>query len=585
MMKMNLKQFFPILDWLPNYKKAYFPGDISAGLTVGVMLIPQGMAYAMIAGLPPVYGLYAAMIPQVVYAIFGTSRQLAVGPVALDSLLVAAGVSGIAALGSESYILLAVLLSFIMGLVQVAFGIFRLGFLVNFLSKPVISGFTSAAALIIGLNQLKHIIGVDLDRSNNIFSIIYQAFLSYEIINWVTLSIGIGGILFLRNIKKVHHSIPGSLIAVVAGILVVQFGGLESDNVSIVKEIPIGLPSFSIPDLGTENLEALIPIGLTLALIAFLESISIAKAIQATHKGEYELDNNQEMIGLGMGNLVGSFFGCYPTTGGFSRSAVSDQAGAKTNLAAIIAAGLIALTLLFLTPLFYYLPKAILGSIIMVAVFGLIDFKYPVFLWKTKKQDFWMLLVSFVVTLTFGVKEGITAGVSISLIMLIYRTTQPHIAVLGRLKGTNDFRNVGRFEEIDVRDDVLVLRHDAQLYFANVTYFIDAVKKEVELKGMSLKLFVLHCGSISSIDATALQALKELIAELQLRGIQVAFSGLIGPVRDFLFKTKFIDELGVKHFYNDVQTAVDCFDNCLNEKQKQVFKYALQTNVFKEKDI
>jgi sulfate permease, SulP family len=585
MMKMNLKQFFPILDWLPNYKKAYFPGDISAGLTVGVMLIPQGMAYAMIAGLPPVYGLYAAMIPQVVYAIFGTSRQLAVGPVALDSLLVAAGVSGIAALGSESYILLAVLLSFIMGLVQVAFGIFRLGFLVNFLSKPVISGFTSAAALIIGLNQLKHIIGVDLDRSTNIFSIIYQAFFSYEIINWVTLSIGIGGILLVRNIKKVHHSIPGSLIAVAAGILVVQFGGLESDNVSIVKEIPTGLPSFSIPDLGTENLEALIPIGLTLALIAFMESISIAKAIQATHKGEYELDNNQEMIGLGMGNLVGSFFGCYPTTGGFSRSAVSDQAGAKTNLAAIIAAGLIALTLLFLTPLFYYLPKAILGSIIMVAVFGLIDFKYPVFLWKTKKQDFWMLLVSFVVTLTFGVKEGITAGVSISLIMLIYRTTQPHIAVLGRLKGTNDFRNVGRFEEIDVRDDVLVLRHDAQLYFANVTHFIDAVKKEVELKGAPLKVFVLHCGSISSIDATALQALKELIAELQLKGIQVAFSGLIGPVRDFLFKTKFIEELGVKHFYNDVQTAIDSFDNCTDKKQKQVFKHALQTNVFKEKDI
>lgn len=584
-MKMKLKQFFPILDWLPNYKKAYFSGDISAGLTVGVMLIPQGMAYAMIAGLPPVYGLYAAMIPQIVYAIFGTSRQLAVGPVALDSLIVAAGISGIAVLGSENYILLAVLLSFIMGVVQVAFGIFRLGFLVNFLSKPVVSGFTSAAALIIGLNQLKHIIGVDLDRSTNIFSIIHQAFLSYEVINLVTLSIGFGGVLLVRNLKKINNSIPGALVAVVAGILVVKFGNLEIHDVIIVKEIPTGLPSFSIPYLETENLDALLPIGLTLALIAFMESISIAKAIQSNHKGEYKLDNNQEMIGLGMGNLVGSFFGCYPTTGGFSRSAVSDQAGAKTNLAAIIAAGLIALTLLFLTPLFYYLPKAILGSIIMVAVFGLIDFKYPVFLWKTKKQDFWMLIVSLIVTLMFGVKEGILAGVFISLIMLIYRTTQPHIAVLARLKGTNDFKNVGRFEEIELRDDVLVMRHDAQLYFANVTHFIDAVKKEVELKGMPLKLFVLHCGSISSIDATALQALKELIAELQLKGIQVAFSGLIGPVRDFLFKTKFIDELGVKHFYNDIQTAIDCFDNCLNEKQKQVFKHALQTNVFKEKDI
>jgi len=584
-MKLKVKQFFPIFDWLPNYKKSDLSGDISAGLTVGVMLIPQGMAYAMIAGLPPVYGLYAAMIPQVVYAVFGTSRQLAVGPVAMDSLLVAAGISGIAAVGSENYIALAILLSFMMGIVQVAFGLFRLGFLVNFLSKPVISGFTSAAALIIGLNQLKHIIGVDLARSNNIFSIVGEAFSKIGMLNWVTFAIGVGGILLVKNIKKIHKSIPGALVAVIAGILIVQFAGLDAYGVKIVQDIPTGLPDFAIPELNSEHFNELIPVALTLALIAFMESISVAKAIQSKHKGEYELDNNQEMIGLGMGNVVGSFFACYPTTGGFSRSAVSDQSGARTNLAAIIAAILVALTLLFLTPLFYFLPKAILGSIIMVAVFGLIDHKYPIILFKTNKQDFLMLAVAFIVTLTFGIKEGIGAGVVISLVMLVYRTSSPHIAVLGKLPGTRDFRNITRFKNIEVRKDVLVIRHDAQLYFANTSNFVDTVKTEIEKRGSEVKFFVLHCGSVSSIDGTALQALRELVDEIQAKGIQIAFSGLIGPVRDYLFKTNFIRELGEKHFFTDVQTAIDCFDNCSEEDQKANFRYALQTNLFKEEKI
>lgn len=584
-MKFSAKKFLPILDWLPNYKKAYLSGDLSAGLTVGVMLIPQGMAYAMIAGLPPVYGLYAAMIPQVVYAVFGTSRQLAVGPVAMDSLLVAAGVSAFAAIGSDEYIVLAILLSFMMGIVQVAFGVFRLGFLVNFLSKPVISGFTSAAALIIGFNQFKHVLGFDLARSNNIFEIFFEAINNLSQINGVALAIGIGGILLIKGVKKLHKSIPGALVAVVFGILIVSLFNLEIYEVKIVGEIPTGLPSFSIPDVSSIHFQELIPISLTLALIAFMESISVAKAIKSKHKGEYELDNNQEMIGLGMGNVVGSFFGCYPTAGGFSRSAVSDQAGAKTNLSAIIAASLIGLTLLFLTPLFFYLPKAILGSIILVAVFGLIDFKYPQFLWKTKKQDFWMLLVAFVVTLAFGIKEGIGAGITISLILLIYRTTQPHIAVLGRLPGTTDYRNINRFKNIEIKEEVIVVRHDAQLYFANIDNFIEVSKDLVDKKGVGLKLFVLHCGSVSSIDSTALQALKELVDDLQSKNINVAFSGLIGPVRDFLFKSDFIQEMGEEHFFIDVESAISHYENGSGTGQKAQFKYAIQTNVFKEKEI
>lgn len=580
-----MKKYLPILHWLPHYKKAYLAGDISAGITVGIMLIPQGMAYAMIAGLPPVYGLYAAITPQIIYAIFGTSRQLAIGPVAMDSLIVAAGVSVIAEAGSQYYTAMAILLSFMMGTIQFAFGLFNLGFIVNFLSKPVISGFTSAAALIIGINQLQHIVGFDLQRSNNIFSIILEAIQKVEKLNYYALAIGITSIILIRALKFYNRRIPGALIVVILGTLLVYILRLDYNGIFIVKDIPQGLPKFSVPEFSFENINKLGSIAITLALIAFMEAISVAKAIESKHKGEYKLNNNQEMIGLGLGNVIGSFFQAYPTTGGFSRSAVNDQAGANTNLAALISASIIALTLLFLTPLFYYLPKAVLGAIIMVAVFGLVDIQYPKFLWKVKKEDLLMLLGSFIMTLSFGIVQGILAGVIISLAVLVYRTTKPHIAILGVLPGSTDYRNASRFKEIILRDDILVVRHDAQLYFANIDHFIDALNKAIDSKGDALKFIVLHCGSISSIDATALASLKLTFEEIQNKEITIALSGLIGPVRDFLNKSGFMDELGRHHFFMDVHSAVDCYDNCENMETQSNFVQATQSNIFKEREI
>lgn len=555
-----MKKFFPILSWLPNYKKAYLSGDLSAGLTVGVMLIPQGMAYAMIAGLPPVYGLYAAMIPQVIYAVFGTSRQLAVGPVAMDSLLVAAGISVIATAGTEDYIVLAILLSLMMGSIQLVFGLFRMGFLVNFLSRPVISGFTSAAALIIGINQLKHLTGIDIERSNLIFKILYDAVARFGEANWLSLGIGIAGIVLLKNIKKIHPSIPGALAVVVLGILVVQFGHLDTMGVKIVGVVPQGLPDFALPDISSGHFQELVPVALTLALIAFMEAISVAKAIQAKHKGEYEIDANQELIGLGMGNIIGSFFSAYPTTGGFSRSAVNEQAGARTNLAAIISAALIALTLLYLTPLFYYLPKTILAAVIMVAVFGLIDLKLPVYLWKTRKEDFLMLLIAFLVTLAVGIKEGIGVSVAMSLVAMIYRSTKPHYAVLGKLPNSNEFRNVERFKEVILRPEILAIRYDAELYFANANHFVDTIKKEIEHKGSQLRLVVLHAGSMAHIDSTGLYALTELINDLDKQGVQFYLTNLIGPARDFFQRSEFDVKVGGNRCFNDIQGAIDYFD-------------------------
>jgi SulP family sulfate permease len=478
----DVKKYVPVADWLSSYKKDDLRGDISAGLTVGVMLIPQGMAYSMIAGLPPIYGLYASTIPLILYAIFGTSRQLAVGPVAMISLLVAAGVGNLVKTGSEEYIALAILLALMVGIFQFLLGIFRLGFLVNFLSHPVISGFTSAAALIIGLSQLKHLLGLDIPRSKYIHTILINAFQNIADVSILTLIVGITGIIIILGIRKINRAIPGPLLAVIFGILIVWSTGWHEEGVKIVGVVPEGLPPFSIPNLNLKNIESLLPIAVAITLVGFMESIAVAKAIQAKHKN-YKVDSNQELIGLGIANIGGAMFSAFPTTGGFSRTAVNDQAGARTGLASIISALLIGLTLIFLTPLFYYLPKAILASVIMVAVFGLIDIKEVIHLWKTDKNDFVLLMISFVVTLTVGIEEGILSGVILSLAVILYKSTTPHIAILGRIKGTRKFLNVNRFTDAEQRKDVLIVRFDDRLYFANVNFFKEKMENLIH-KGM-----------------------------------------------------------------------------------------------------
>lgn len=422
-----LTKILPILDWLPKYKKANLKGDLSAGITVGIMLIPQGMAYAMIAGLPPVYGLYASFIPQLVYLFFGTSRQLAVGPVAMDSLIVAASVSAIADIGTDQFIELAILLAFLMGTIQFLAGILKLGFIVKYLSKPVISGFTSAAALIIGINQLKHLIGVDLERTNNVINILAESINRLYDIHYITFLIGAFGIFIIILFKQLRTKLPGSLVSIILGTLIVFIYSLDNEGVKIVGIIPEGFPLFKAPSFDRNVILQLLPTAFTLSIIAFVEAISVAKAIQAKHENEYELDCNQEFIALGLGNIIGSFFMCYPTTGGFSRSAVNDQAGAKSNLASLFSAIVIILTLLFLTPLFYYLPNALLGSIIMVAVFGLIDFKLPLSIWKLCKLDFISLIITFITTLCFGIVQGIATGVIINIIFTQIKTKFPQL--------------------------------------------------------------------------------------------------------------------------------------------------------------
>ncbi|MFZ9044229.1 MAG: SulP family inorganic anion transporter [Cyclobacteriaceae bacterium] len=561
---MNFKQYIPLLDWLPGYRNEQFNGDLSAGLTVGVMLIPQGMAYAMLAGLPAIYGLYASTIPLMLYAVFGTSRQLAVGPVAMVSLLIATGVGKVAEVGSESFIAQAILLALMVGVFQLVLGVFRLGFLVNFLSHPVISGFTSAAALIIGLNQLKYLMGVDIARSNHIHTILIEAVTNISSTHLWTLALGLGGILTILVVRKLSRVIPGPLVAVVLGIVIVYIFRLDLVGVKIVKDVPDGFPPLSFPSISLTGLSALLPTALTISLVGFMESIAVAKAIQAKHK-DYKVVANQELIGLGIANIGGSFFGSFPTTGGFSRTAVNDQVGAKTGMASIFSAILIILTLLFLTPLFYYLPKALLASVIMVAVFGLIDYKEVIHLWKTDRKDLLMLAVTFFTTLATGIEEGIAIGVALSLGMVVFRSSYPHVAVLGRLPGTKMYRNINRYPNAEQHNGLLIVRFDAQLFFANLQFFRDLIEEEIQ-KRQDVSLVIINGQAINSLDSSAVHMLHELIEDLERQKIQIVFTGLKGPVRDIMVKNNLVDELGKHHFFNEVHEAVECFqEECEQE--------------------
>ena len=557
------------MEWLPAYKKAFFAGDLSAGLTVGIMLIPQGMAYAMIAGLPPVFGLYAAMIPQIIYALTGTSRQLAVGPVAMDSLLVASGLGALALSGIEEYIAMAIFLALFMGVLQLAFGLLRMGFLVNFLSRPVISGFTSAAAIIIGLSQLKHLLGTSITGSNQIHVLLVNAFETIHLTHVPTLIIGLSGIVLIRGLKRIAPKLPAALIAVVLGVIAVYGLGLQNAGVRIVGAVPGGLPTPQLPELNPDRISELFPIAIALSLIAFMEAISVAKAVEEK-RGENRVNANQELVALGLSNVVGSFFQSYPVTGGFSRTAVNDQAGANTGLAAIISSVVVGLTLLFLTPLFYYLPNAILASIIMVAVFGLIDLKYPIELWKNRKDEFVLLLATFFLTLTLGIKEGILLGVLFSLLLLVYRISMPHIAVLGRIKGTDYFMNINRFtQDTDNPENLLIVRFDGQLFFGNKDYFRTQLRKQIALKGEALKGIILNAEAINYIDSSAVFMLKALVQELGKEGFRFMLAGAIGPTRDILFSSGLIDAIGEDNLFVKTKDAYQNFQEATQNTELQ----------------
>ncbi|MCK6620657.1 MAG: solute carrier family 26 protein [Calditrichaceae bacterium] len=551
-----LGKFFPVMNWLPRYRREDLPGDLGAGLTVAVMLIPQGMAYALLAGLPPITGLYASVVPLVVYALFGTSRQLAVGPVAMVSLLVASGIGHLAEPNSAQFVALAAVLALLAGLLQFLMGLARMGFLVNFLSHPVISGFTSAAALIIGFSQLKHLLGIHLPRSEQVYAILWNAMRQIQDINMPTFIIGAGSIVVLLLLRRWKPLFPAALLVVALSILTVWFFRLDAHGVAIVGEVPRGLSSPSLPHFSADTVAALLPIAITISLVGFMESIAVAKSFAA--KNRYEVDANQELIGLGLANVAAGLFGGYPVTGGFSRTAVNARAGARSGLASIITAAMIALTLLFLTPLFYFLPNAVLAAIIMAAVFSLIDVKEIRHLYKVKRSDLLLLILAFFATLILGIEEGILLSIVASLILVIHKTTRPHTAILGQMPGTEIYRNVARYPEVKTFAGVAIFRFDASLYFANIAYLKDRLQEIANHSEPALRAIIFDAVSVNDIDSSADAALREIVQTLRSRGIDLYFSNLKGPVRDVLKRSGFYDLLGADHFFYCTHDAVRC---------------------------
>jgi len=549
-----LQKIVPALDWLQNYKRENLKGDLAAGLIVAIMLVPQGMAYAMIAGLPPVVGLYASTFPLVIYVLFGSSRQLAVGPVAMVSLLVFAGVSPFAEPGSEKYVSLVLLLSLMVGVIQLCMGLLRAGFIVNFISHAVISGFTSAAAMIILLSQLHHLFGIKAAwGGHSAIHLLEKVIHGVGEIHPITLGIGLGSLLVLMIFKRKLPNFPAPIVVVVLSTLAVFLFGLDRHGVSIVGHVPKGLPPLSWPGWGLDSLRDLIPAALTILFVGFMESISIAEMIAAKEK--YKIESNQELIGLGLANMVGSFFSAYPVTGGFSRTAVNYQAGAKTGLASMVTAAIILLTLLFFTSLFHYLPHAVLAAIIIVAVAGLIDIKGVKHIFHLKRIDGYTMILTLMVTLIFGSEKGILIGVAFSLLVFIWRSSHPHTAELGYLEKENVFRNLKRFPEAKTYPEALILRVDASLYFANMAFLEDFLRKRIVEKP-EVKWIIMDLSGVNDIDAVAIDRLSEIMDNYRDQGIQFIWANMKGPVRDLVSRAGWGERYGKHMEYPSIYHAL-----------------------------
>jgi SulP family sulfate permease len=523
----------------------------------------------MLAGLPPKVGLYASIAPLIIYGLLGSSRTLAVGPVAIVSLLVAAGVTPLADPGSAAYIQLAITLAFLVGIIQLVMGLVRLGFLVNFLSHPVLVGFTNAAAIVIGFSQVKHLLGIKIPSTEQFYEQVWLVLQNVGRTNWVTLSIGLGSIGILFYFR---HSLAGflkrlglsdavvmpicksaPLVVVLLGTLLVRGLGLDvTAGVKIVGEVPMGLSGLTTPTVDLAVWRALLPTALAISFVGYMESISVAKSL--ARKRREKIDPDQELVALGAANFGATLLGGYPVTGGLSRSVVNFVAGANTGLASIITAGLIGLTVLFLTPLFYYLPNAILAAIIVVAVVSLFDWKTTRHIFAYSKADSAALLATFFAVLALGVESGILVGAGLSLVLFIWRTSRPHIAVVGRITNTETYRNVLR-HKVETWPEVIAMRIDESLYFANINYLEDAILAELAEKP-SAKYVLLIGSAINVIDISALELLEALVHDLRLIGVELHLTDIKGPVMDKLKKIGFVKTIGADKIHMSIHDAL-----------------------------
>ncbi len=543
----RLKRYVPAAEWLLHYRREDLPGDLIAGTITAILLIPQAMAYSLLAGLPPEIGLYASIVPPIIYALFGSSRALAVGPVAVASLMVAAALGNIAPDGGTLYIAGALVLSMLVGLMLLVTGMLRMGWVANFLSHPVMSGFTSAAALLIAASQLKHLFGLSVPRGLRIDQTLMQLFEQMGSANGVAMAIGFSSmalLLFIRGplprllkSRGMPETLAGLIVKAGPLVLVVVMTAIsagfmlhERSGLNVVGAIPAGLPPLGMPDFANVPWVKLLPSAALIALVSFVESVAVGRALASRRR--QKIDANAELLGLGFANIAGAFSGASPVCGGFSRSVVNFEAGANTQLAAIVTASLIGLSLVTFAPALTDLPQAVLAAIIVIAVLGLVDLKTPVEVWRYDKRDGVALVVTFLAVLAMGIEEGIAVGVILSLFLYLWRTSRPHMAIVGRVGDSEHFRNIRR-HKVRTLPDLLAVRVDESLYFANANYLEERLLGEAA-DNPQVRHVLLICSAVNAIDASALETLEKLISELSMAGVRFHLAEVKGPVMDKL---------------------------------------------------
>ncbi len=570
-----------IIRDLKNYDTQSFIGDLISGLMVAIVLIPQGLAYSILAGMPPVYGLYASLVPLVVYSVFASSRYLSVGPVAIMSIVILAGVSSFARPGTMEYIEMVLLVGLISGVFQIIFALLKLGTLSNFLSKPVMNGFIAAAGIIIIISQLKHLLSLEYGGSGSVTQILSGFIQHLSEYNVYSGALGLGAILLLIIMRIWAPKCPYYLIVVVLGTLILYFNKETLTSVPIVGNIPAHFPIFSTEFFVPNRVLDLIPTALVVSIICFIGSFSISKALaDSSSDSNQKISANRELLGLGMAKLVGSFFLAMPSTGSFTRSAINREAGARTSLSGFFTAGIIALVLGLMSTLFYYLPLPILAAIVIVSVLGLINVAEVRKLFDQDRTDFWVYMATFFLTLFLGIVNGIIAGILLSLLSVIIRASKPHFAELGNLPGTASYRNIDRYKDAYVEDKILILRYDQDLFFGNAEHFYRSIVGRIESR-MPLEKLILHVGGVNNIDSTAMMKLIELNNYCLKNQIRLELTNVSGPVRDRIYKSDFYKCLGKDRLHLSVAHAILGEDHDQVKKKNLSLKYSYQSDINK----
>ena len=555
----QLRRYVPILDWGRRYDRKAFSNDMVAAVIVTIMLIPQSLAYALLAGLPPEAGIYASIVPIILYAVFGTSRALAVGPVAVVSLLTASAIGQVAEQGTAGYAVAALTLAFLSGSFLMLMGVLRLGFLANFLSHPVIAGFITASGILIATSQLKHIFGVSA-QGHTFPEMVVSLVGHLGEANWITLAIGGSAVGFLFWVRKFlrptlrRFGVPptladiltkaGPVVAVIATTVAVWGFGLADKGVKIVGEVPQSLPPLTLPGFSPELLSALLVPAILISIIGFVESVSVAQTLAA--KKRQRIDPDQELIGLGAANLGAAFTGGYPVTGGFARSVVNFDAGAETPAAGAFTAVGLTIAAVALTPLVYFLPNATLAATIIVAVLSLIDFDILKRTWAYSRTDFIAVATTVLLTLGLGVEVGVASGVAVSVLLHLYKTSKPHVAEVGLVPGTQHFRNICR-HKVETDPTLVTLRVDESLYFVNARFLEDLIQKRVT-EGCAIRNVVLMFSAVNEVDYSALESLEAINHRLKDMGVGLHLSEVKGPVMDRLRRSKLLDDLNGEIF-------------------------------------